>query len=91
MVTYELALTTSKAKGAGTNARAYAKLMGEMGSSDESYLYANYSQDFDTGNTDTFTLTCADLGQLKSLSLRMVGGLKTDGVTNGLVVDSWGD
>ena len=80
MVTYVLTLTTSKAKGAGTNARAYAKLVGEMGSSDESYLYANYSQDLDTGNVDTFGLACPDLGQLKSLSLRMVGGPQTCGL-----------
>ncbi|XP_023678721.2 lipoxygenase homology domain-containing protein 1 isoform X1 [Paramormyrops kingsleyae] len=68
---YEVHVFTGSMWGAGTDAKVYVNIYGEMGDTGERYLRkSNHLNKFEKGQEDILTVTAIDLGPLKKLRIR---------------------
>ncbi|MED6242457.1 hypothetical protein ATANTOWER_004969, partial [Ataeniobius toweri] len=71
MNSYEVYVYTGTMWGAGTDAKVYITIYGEIGDTGERWLRkSNHLNKFEKGQEDVFSLTAVDLGVLKKLRIR---------------------
>jgi hypothetical protein len=70
--TYTVSVTTGDARGAGTDANVKINIFGTNADSGEQNLEGG-AEDFERGNTDTFTLTLPDLGKITKVRITQDG------------------
>jgi len=71
--TYKVTVKTTDKMWAGTDNTVKVNIVGSKGQSHARKLDNKYKNNFERGSTDTFELKLADLGTLKSLTLRKSG------------------
>eukprot|EP00727_Mastigamoeba_balamuthi_P010665 m51a1_g6220 hypothetical protein (2032) ;mRNA; r:217273-223689 len=67
--TYTVATHTGNVRGAGTDANVFVVLTGALGSSGRRPLAARGKNLFERSSVDEFAVQCADLGELRSLTV----------------------
>lgn len=65
-MTYKLTIITGKRPFAGTNARVYFTLFGDLGNTGRSSFVQSHSH-FSRGSKDLFLMIASDLGSIKAL------------------------
>lgn len=78
MADYEVRVTTSDVRGAGTDADVYITLEGSGGRSEEIRLF-NSTDNFARNRTDVFNIKSVDVGSNMCLSVRLVSGARYHG------------
>jgi hypothetical protein len=68
MTDYEVKVKTGNVKSGGTDANVYITIHGSKGNSSR-LLLDNNANNFEKGDIDTFPLTLADLGELKTITI----------------------
>jgi hypothetical protein len=62
-VKYKISVKTGDVRGAGTDANVFVKLFGESGETEDKKLESS-GNNFERGNTDTFSFEALDLGEV---------------------------
>ncbi|KAM5220871.1 lipoxygenase homology domain-containing protein 1 isoform 1-T1 [Hipposideros larvatus] len=72
IVLYSVQITTGNVPGAGTDAKVYITIYGDLGDTGERYLgkSENRTNKFEKGTSDTFIIEAADLGVIYKIKLR---------------------
>uniref|UniRef100_H0X7D1 Lipoxygenase homology PLAT domains 1 n=1 Tax=Otolemur garnettii TaxID=30611 RepID=H0X7D1_OTOGA len=72
IVLYSVQIFTGNVPGAGTDAKVYITIYGDLGDTGERYLgkSENRTNKFERGTADTFTIEAADLGVIYKIKLR---------------------
>jgi hypothetical protein len=69
---YIIEIKTGTSPNAGTKAQIYIEIVGTNGTSGEKPLvYSDKANKFESGQTDTFSLACNELGHIKKVVVRM--------------------
>lgn len=68
---YDISIYTADVDGAGTDADIFITLQGSMKKSEEELLDNTSKNDFERGQTDVFSIHTTDVGDIKSITLRM--------------------
>lgn len=63
---YKIIITTGSIQGAGTDANVFIQMFGDLQTSQRKILDKVGNQ-FETGNVDTFVITCTELGKLHKI------------------------
>ncbi len=71
---YEVAVTTGRRSGAGTDATISVSFIGTEGVSGPHRLDKRFHNDFEAGKTDTYKVSSPDLGELLALRFHSDGG-----------------
>eukprot|EP00798_Chlamydomonas_sp_ICE-L_P008862 gene8862-3748_t len=87
-VEYEVCVTTSDVRGAGTDANVFVTISGECGSLDEVMLSSQDSNLFARGGVNKFTLNGLDVGANCSFAIRLGSPISDDG-ENAAIKSQW--
>jgi len=68
MITYTINVTTGNCRGAGTDANIFIIIYGDLGSSPKQILDGPLSA-FERGCTDSFRITCVDIGKIERIRI----------------------